>query len=146
MTPELRRNLQRLLSPRHVALIGGTDAAVAAAECARIGFEGPVWPVNPTRDEIGGHTCFASVEDLPEAPDAVFLAVPRRAAIDVLHQLSAKGAGGVVCYTAGFREMGDEGTALEAELIEAAGDMALVGPNCYGLINYLDKVALWPFA
>lgn len=146
MTPDLRRNLERLLNPRHVALIGGRDAVAAAAECARIGYEGPVWPVNPGRDEIGGHACFASVEDLPEAPDAVFLAVPREAAADVLRQLSAKGAGGVVCYTAGFREMGEEGAALEAELIKAAGDMALVGPNCYGLINYLGKVALWPFA
>ncbi len=146
MTPERRRNLQRLLNPRHVALVGGGDAVAAATECARIGFEGPVWPVNPGRDEIGGHACFASVDDLPEAPDAVFLAVPRAAAIDVLRQLSAKGAGGVVCYTAGFREMGEDGAALEVDLVEAAGDMALVGPNCYGLINYLGKVALWPFA
>ena len=146
MTPERLRNLQRLLRPRHVALIGGSDADAAATECARIGFQGPVWPVNPKRDQIGGHACFASVDDLPEPPDAVFLAVPRKAAIDVLRQLTDKGAGGVVCYTAGFREMGEEGAALEAELIEAAGDMALVGPNCYGLINYLGKVALWPFA
>ncbi len=146
MTPELRRNLQRLLNPRHVALIGGSDAVTVAGECARIGFSGPVWPVNPKRSEIGGHTCFASIKELPEAPDAVFLAVPRAAAIEALRQLSAKGAGGVVCYTAGFAEMGSEGEALQDELIAAAGEMALVGPNCYGLINYLDKVALWPFA
>lgn len=146
MSPERRRNLQRLLKPRHIALVGGTDAVTVAGECARIGFEGPVSPVNPKRAEIGGHKCYASIDDLPEAPDAVFLAVPREPAIEVLRQLSARGAGGAVCYTAGFGEMGDEGAAMEAELVEAAGDMALVGPNCYGLINYLDKVALWPFA
>ncbi len=146
MTPRRRANLQRLLKPRHVALIGGADAVIVAGECARIGFEGPVWPVNPRREEIGGHPCFRSVEELPEPPDAVFLAVPREAAIAALDQLRSIGAGGAVCYTAGFRETGEEGAVAEARLIESAGDMALVGPNCYGVINYVDRVALWPFA
>ncbi len=146
MTPERRRNLQRLLKPRHVALIGGTDAVTVAGECARIGYDGPIWPVNPKRDEIAGHRCYGSIDDLPEAPDAVFLAIPREPAIEAVRKLAARGAGGVVCYTAGFGEMGDEGAGLEAGLVEAAGDMALVGPNCYGLINYIDQNALWPFA
>ncbi|NNE21605.1 MAG: CoA-binding protein, partial [Rhizobiales bacterium] len=130
MTPARRQNLERLLKPRHVALIGGRDAEVVAGECARIGYPGPVWPVNPRRDEIGGHKCFAAIEDLPEAPDAVFLAIPVEAAIDAIARLRAIGAGGIVCYTAGFGEVGDD--EAEAALIEAAGDMALVGPNCYG--------------
>ncbi len=146
MTPGRRANLQRLLKPRHVALIGGADAVTVAGECARIGFEGPVWPVNPRREEIGGHPCFRSLEDLPEPPDAAFLAVPREPAIAALDQLRSMGAGGVVCYTAGFRETGEEGAAAEARLIESAGELALVGPNCYGVINYVDRVALWPFA
>lgn len=146
MTPLRRANLARLLKPRHVAVIGGRDAEVVATECARIGFTGPFWPVNPKRSQIGGHRCFATVEDLPEAPDAVFLAVPREAAIGTLEKLSAMGAGGVVCYTAGFGETGEDGAAAEARLIAAAGDLALIGPNCYGLINYVDRVALWPFA
>ena len=61
-------------------------------------------------------------------------------------ELARMGAGGIVCYTAGFREAGAAGADLERRLIEAAGDMALIGPNCYGLINYLDGAALWPFA
>jgi acyl-CoA synthetase (NDP forming) len=146
MTPGRRANLARLLKPRHVAVIGGRDAEVVATECARIGFAGPFWPVNPKRGQIGGHRCFAAVEDLPEAPDAVFLAVPREAAIGTLEKLSAMGAGGVVCYTAGFGETGEDGAAAEARLVAAAGDLALIGPNCYGLINYVDRVALWPFA
>ncbi len=146
MTPNRRDKLQRLLRPRHIALIGGSDAVTVAGECARIGFEGPVWPVNPKRDEIGGHPCFASIGDLPEPPDAVFLAVNRDAALDAIARLAAIGAGGVVCYTAGFAEIGGEGAEAEAQLIEAAGDLALIGPNCYGLLNYIDKVALWPFA
>jgi acyl-CoA synthetase (NDP forming) len=102
--------------------------------------------VNPKRETLGGYPCFASVADLPEAPDATFLAVPAPAAIATTAQLAARGAGGIVCYTAGFREAGAEGQVLEAALIEAAGDLALVGPNCYGVINYLDRAALWPFA
>ena len=146
MTPARRDNLERLLRPRHVALIGGRDAEVVAGECARIGFKGPVWPVNPKRDEIGGHACFQRIEDLPEPPDAAFIAVPVDAAVDAVRRLNDYGAGGAVCYTAGFGELGGEGAEAERALIAAAGDMALVGPNCYGLINYLDRVALWPFA
>ena len=146
MTPARRRNLRRLLKPRHVAVVGGREAETVAGECARIGYRGPVWPVNPRRETIGGHRCFRSVERLPEAPDAAFVAVPREAAVDTVARLAAMGAGGVVCHTAGFAEIGGEGARLEAALVEAAGDMALVGPNCYGFINYLDRAALWPFA
>ena len=146
MTSLRHQNLSRLLSPRHIAFIGGRDAEVAINEAKRIGFTGQIWPVNPKRETLGGHPCFASVADLPEAPDATFLAVPAPAAITTVAQLAARGAGGIVCYTAGFREAGAEGQVLEAALIEAAGDLALVGPNCYGVINYLDRAALWPFA
>ena len=53
------------------------------------------------------------------------------------------GAGGVVCFSAGFKETGD--VAVEQDLIDAVGDMALIGPNCYGFINYIDNAALWSF-
>ena len=146
MNPARRRNLRRLLKPRHVAVIGGREAETVAGECARIGYRGPVWPVNPRRESIGGHWCFRAVEDLPQAPDAAFVAVPREAAIDTVARLAAMGAGGAVCHTAGFAETGAEGARLEAALVAAAGDLALIGPNCYGVINYLDRAALWPFA
>lgn len=146
MTPAQRDNLRRLMSPRHIAFVGGRDCVTAIGEAERRGFKGAIWPVNPSRNDIAGHPCFASIDALPEAPDAVFLAVPAVAAIDVTRALAARGAGGIVCYTAGFREAGDEGAALEAALVGAAGDMALIGPNCYGAINYLSGTALWPFA
>ena len=146
MTPKQRANLDRLLKPRHIALIGGRDAEVAAGECARIGFEGEIWPVNPRRDEIAGHPCFRAIAELPAAPDAAFVAVPRDAAVETVRGLAAMGAGGVVCYTAGFGETGPEGAEAERALVEAAGDLALVGPNCYGVLNYIDRSALWPFA
>ncbi len=146
MTPKRRANLDRLLAPRHIAFIGGRDAAVAIGEAERAGYRGAIWPVNPNRETLKGHRCFASLGDLPEAPDAVFLAIPAPAAIEAIAALAAMGAGGVACYTAGFREAGAEGAALERQLIEATGEMALIGPNCYGMINYIDRAALWPFA
>lgn len=146
MTLAQRENLRRLLSPRHIAFVGGRDCLTAIGEAERRGFKGKVWPVNPSRPTMGGHGCFASVADLPEAPDAVFLAVPAAAAIEVTRVLAQRGAGGIVCYTAGFREAGGEGAAMEVALVEAAGEMALIGPNCYGAINYLSNTALWPFA
>lgn len=146
MTPRQRRNFERLLRPRQIAFVGGTDAAVAIGEAKRRGFAGEIWPVNPKRAELAGVFCYATLEDLPGVPDAVFLAVPANAAIDVVAKLSQMGTGGVVCYAAGFREAGGKGKAREAALLNAVGDMALIGPNCYGMINYLDDVALWPFA
>ena len=145
MNQTQRNNLERLLNPRHLAVIGGRDAEAVVRECKRIGFTGKLWPVNPKREKIGGFKCFSSVEDLPEAPDAVYLAIPREAAVSTVKQLEKMGAGGAVCYTAGFSEIGEEGAELEKELVSASGDLALVGPNCYGVINYVDKVALWPF-
>ena len=140
----LRDNLKRLLSPRHIAFIGGSDADFSARQCAAQ-FAGPVWGVNPKRDRLGGQPCYPSIDDLPEAPDAVFLATPRAAATETVRGLSRRGAGGVACFTAGYGELGEKGQQAEAELIAAAGDMALVGPNCYGVINFTNGAVLWPF-
>ena len=102
-------NLRRLLQPRHIAFIGGNDADFSARQCAAQ-FDGPVWGVNPSRDTLGGVRCFRSVEELPAAPDAVFLATPRAASADIVKQLADFGAGGVACFTAGYGELG-KGTA-----------------------------------
>jgi acetate---CoA ligase (ADP-forming) len=145
LSAERRRNLGRLFAPRHIAFIGGNEAAEAARQCRKIGFSGPMWAVNPKRPDLAGLPCYASVEDLPDAPDAAFLAVPAPLTVRTLATLARRGAGGVVCYAAGFKEIGPEGGALERALIEAAGPMAVVGPNCYGLLNYVQGVALWPY-
>ena len=136
--------LRRLFSPRHIAVFGGASAQEVVRQCQALGFGGQIWPVHPTRKEMEGLACFASVHDLPEAPDASFVAVPRQATVDIVRQLAARGAGGAICYASGFAEVGGDGVALQAALVEAAGGMALIGPNCYGMLNYLDGVALWP--
>ena len=76
MTPSQKKNLQRLLAPRHIAFIGGSEALYASRQCAAGGFSGQIWGVNPKRRKLDEHPCFASVDDLPEAPDAAFVAVP----------------------------------------------------------------------
>jgi acyl-CoA synthetase (NDP forming) len=137
-------NLRRLLAPRHIAVIGGREAAEVVRQCRRIGFPGVLWPVHPYRDTIEGLPCFRDVDALPEAPDAGFVAVPRETTVDVVAALARRGAGGAVCYASGFSEVGPEGRALQRRLVEAAGEMAIIGPNCYGVLNYLDGAALWP--
>lgn len=139
-----QQNLRRLLAPRHIAVFGGDAAAEAIRQCRRVGFAGPIWPVHPRRTSIEGLPCHRSAAELPEAPDAAFVAVPREAAIDVVADLAARGAGGVVCHASGFAEHGLGGAALQQSLVDAAAGMALIGPNCIGLLNYLDGAALWP--
>ena len=141
---DARSRLARLLAPRSIAVIGGREAEEVAQQCDRIGFSGDIWPVNPRRAEIAGRACFASVAELPRAPDAAFVAAPREAAIATVGELAECGANGAVVYASGFSEAGAEGTALERKLVAASGGMALIGPNCYGALNYLDGVALWP--
>lgn len=146
MTPVQKDNFERLIKPRHIAFVGGVDAEIAIGEAKRAGFKGSIWPVNPQRKQLGGYKCFQTLEDLPSAPDAVYLAIPRDHALNAIKDLAKLGAGGIVCYTAGFGEADPKGQEAENLLAEYAGDMALVGPNCYGIINYIDRVALWPFA
>ena len=138
----MKRDLHRLLRPRSIAVLGAVWAENVIAQCRAIGFAGPVWPVHPTKPMIGGLPAHASLADLPEAPDATFIGVNRHATVAVVRELSAMGAGGAVCFASGWTEAGEP--QLQADLVAAAGDMAILGPNCYGVINYLDGALLWP--
>ncbi len=144
----MTRDLTRLIRPKSIAVVGGgVWCASVIEQCRRMGFDGPVWPVHPKRAEIQGLPTYASVADLPHVPDATFIGVNRSATIDTVQALSTMGAGGAVCFASGFREaqaeMGD-GDALQDRLLAAAGAMPIIGPNCYGFINYLDGALLWP--
>ncbi|MGL5008275.1 MAG: acetate--CoA ligase family protein [Paracoccaceae bacterium] len=134
--------LNRLLRPRHIAVLGAGWAVNVIDQCRRMGFAGPVWPVHPTKAEVGGARAYASLADLPEAPDAVFIGVNRHATVGVVAELAAMGAGGAICFASGWTEAGEPG--LQAALVAAAGEMPILGPNCYGVINYLDGALLWP--
>ncbi len=133
-----------LVRPRSIATFGGEAAAEVIRQCRRMGYAGRIHPVHPHRAEIEGIPCHARLADLPEVPDAAFVGVNRIASVAVVRELAARGAGGAVCFASGFRESGDAGAELQAELVAAAGDMPVLGPNTYGLINYLDGALLWP--
>jgi acyl-CoA synthetase (NDP forming) len=138
-------DLNRLLAPRSIALIGGTWADYAAAASRAIGFDGALWRVHPTRESTAAQHYFRSVEELPRAPDAAFVAAPAREVPGIAAALARGGAGGFVCFAAGFSEIATpEGERLTRELLVAAADLPFFGPNCYGLINFLDGAALWP--
>ncbi|WFU11371.1 acetate--CoA ligase family protein (plasmid) [Rhizobium sp. CB3090] len=142
-----QRPLDRLIRPQTIAVFGGREARRVIEQCDRMGFAGDIWPVHPTLDTVLGRRCYRSVEDLPAAPDAAFVGVNRMLTIDIVRALSARGAGGAVCYASGFSEAVAElsdGAALQEALVSAAGDMPIVGPNCYGVINGLDGALLWP--
>jgi len=136
--------LRRLLQPKTVAVFGGNSAVKVVRQLQAIGFAGEIWAVSPTRSEIGGVRCVNSISELAGVPDASFVAAPPQASLQIIAELAALGAPGAVCFAAGFAEAGTEGEALQAQLREAAGDMAIIGPNCHGFVNYLDGVALWP--
>jgi len=142
--PSTAHALQRLLRPRSIALVGGAACAEVMRQCRRVGFAGTLWPIHPGRDELEGVRTYRSVADLPEPPDAAFVAVNRHATVEAVRALAARGSGGAVCYASGFAEIGVSGERLQSELLAAAANMPLIGPNCHGLINYLDGVALWP--
>ena len=141
-------SLDRLIRPKSIAVIGGGAwCANVIEQCQSIGFDGPIWPVHQTKPEMGGLPAFTSLSALPGVPDAVFIGVNRHVTVDVVKQLSNMGAGGAVCFASGFAEAQTElndGTDLQVQLLQAAGDMPIFGPNCYGYINAIGRAALWP--
>ena len=136
--------LQRLLKPRHIAFIGGNNLEDAIRSTEAIGFAGEIWVVNPKYERIAGRRCHARIADLPAPPDAAFVAINSQLTVEAVGQLAQAGAGGAICYAAGFAEMDEAGRRLQQQLVAAAGSMPLVGPNCYGVLNYLDGAAMWP--
>lgn len=144
----MTRDLSRLLKPKSIAVVGGGFwGRNIVRECLKIGFSGEIWPIHPKADEVGGLPAFKSLAELPAAPDATFIGVNREATIDVVATLAQMRAGGAVCFASGFLESEAEsgnGAELQSKLLQAAGQMPIIGPNCYGFLNYLDGAALWP--
>ncbi|MEP2574227.1 MAG: acetate--CoA ligase family protein [Nitratireductor sp.] len=143
-----RRDFSRLLRPRSIAVIGGGFfGSNVVRQSLKMGFAGDIWPVHPVKKAVEGVPAFASVADLPGAPDAAFIGVNRHLTVEMVGALAARRTGGAVCFASGFLEAGAEdadGARLQEALIAAAGAMPIIGPNCYGLINYADGALLWP--
>lgn len=135
-------SLTPLLQPRSVAVVG------ASADATRIGgrpvsymlrgeFQGRVMPVNPKRSEIQGLPAYASIDDLPEAPDASVVAVPAAQVVDTVDALGRRGGRSAIIFSSGFSEVGAQGEALQQQLLATARrhGMRLLGPNTAGAFN-----------
>jgi len=139
--------LDRLIRPQSIAVFGGSWAHSVIEQCVKMGYTGKLWPVHPTHKSVAGFDCYASIDALPSPPDVSFLGVNRNVTIELVEQLASIGAGGAVCFAAGFSEAIEEDAyaeQLQEALLHAAGDMPILGPNCYGFINCLDRALLWP--
>ncbi len=136
-------NLSRLLRPKSIAIFGGAWAANVVEQLLKAGFEGEIWPVHPKREAVHGVTAYPSLDALPAVPDAAWIGVNRDATLDLVRGLQERGAGGAVCFASGFGET-EDGADRNTALLDAAADMPIIGPNCYGALNYLDGATLWP--
>jgi acetyl-CoA synthetase len=141
--------LDRLLRPASIAVVGATErpgsyGGEALLNLERVGYRGRVYAVNPSRSSVHGRDCHPSLDALPEAPDAVVVAIPAAAAPRVVEQAGALGCGGAVVFAAGFAEAASS-AALQDELAAAARRHALpvCGPNGNGIVSLADRVALW---
>jgi acetyltransferase len=128
------RNLNHLLAPQSVALIGASTrpnsvGATVARNLLAGGLPGPVWLVNPKHPEIAGVRCYPSIAALPEAPDLAVICTPPTTVVGLLEELGQRGTHAAVVITAGPRELDDAIFAAAQRY-----DMRLLGPNCLGVI------------
>ncbi len=136
-----KRDIEGLLNPRNVALVGASDrdghwSRRVWDNLRRFRFNGGVFPINPNRADVWGRPCFASVETLPEPPDHLAIFTPADTALDLLRRGAAAGARSATIYAAGFGEGGSRDRAgLARELRAFLNDSGLtaVGPNCMGV-------------
>lgn len=139
-----------LMCPRVVAVVGAsrrTDALGRAVieNLHRLQFQGRVYPVNPHYDEVEGHTCYPSLETLPEKPDAVFVALPAPLGGAVVDEAGKLGVRAAYVNANGYADGGPEGQELQKELVNIAEThgMVVCGPNNTGILNFRDHVAMW---
>ncbi len=142
-------SIRRLLAPRSLAVVGASSdpAAIGGAPLVlleRFGYAGEIHLVSRSRTEIGGRPCVASLDDLPEGVDAAIFAIPQAGVHDALAAAARRGIGGVIAFSSGYGEVGEDGLRAQLALAELARahDVALAGPNCLGLVNFVDGVPL----
>ena len=141
--------MERLLKPGSIAIVGasptpGALGASVLANLERADYAGVIHLVNPRRSEINGRACVASVADLPRGIDCAILAIPRAGVIDALRACGEQGVGSAVIFSAGFAEDGEAGRAAQEEIGAIARQYGMIveGPNCLGLVNYVDNIPL----
>ena len=138
----LKPDLSAFFQARSVALVGASErtgslGTVLYANLTGAGFAGPVYPVNPRYEEIAGARCYPSLTDIGEPVDLAVVVTPAAAVPDVLTDCGRSGISSAVVISAGFREAGAEGRALEARALDVArhNGIRFIGPNCLGIMR-----------
>ena len=137
----------RLLEPRSVAIVGASSDATKTAGrpvayLRKHGFAGDIYPVNPKLDAIGDLPCFPDVAALPAVPDVGIVLLGAERAHLAVRDLAARGCGAAIVLASGYAEAGDAGAERQAQLLQAAGPMRLLGPNTIGLVNLTQGIVL----
>ncbi|MBI4294710.1 MAG: CoA-binding protein [Chloroflexi bacterium] len=141
MAEQRRGDLDYIFYPRSVAVAGASpdptkQGFIYAEGLIRLGFKGPIYPINPKGGELLGLKVYASLRDVPGPVDYVISCIPAQQAIQLLHDCVAVGVKVIQLFTSGFSETGEEaGVRLETELVELArrGGVRIIGPNCMGI-------------
>ncbi len=143
--PDSRRqslNIDAFFEAQSVVLVGASEregslGTAILDNLTTAGFHGPIHAVNPRHDTVRGRPCVASVRDIEEPVDLAVVATPAAAVPGVLEDCGARGIGAAVILSAGFREAGDEGKALEQATLDAARrhGIRFLGPNCLGVMR-----------
>ncbi len=137
-------DLNKLFRPKKLAIIGGYWADFVFDENIKIGFKGKIWHINPKRSSSKKKKYYKSLADLPSIPDCVYIAVSNNLTIKLMKDISDMGAGGAVCLASRFSELNTlEGKEKTKKLLANSGKTPFLGPNCYGFINYFDRVSVW---
>jgi len=135
-------NLERIFNPARVAVVGASDTPGSVGHSLmrnliQLGFEGKVYPINITKKEILGIRAYQRVDQLPERVDLAIIATPAKTVPDVLEQCGKAGIVGIIIISAGFKEIGPEGRALEEQIqvVRRKYNLRIIGPNCLGIIR-----------
>ncbi len=134
--------LHAIFHPQSVAIIGATEREGSVGRTILWNlishpFGGTVYPINPKRRNVLGIHAYATIADVPEPVDLAIIITPAKTVPSLVKECAAAGVKGAIVISAGFRETGAEGLALEKEVVAAAGKMRIIGPNCLGLMNPL---------
>lgn len=146
-------NLNKLLKPTSVAVIGASEKEGFGGDVCRnilsyVEDRSHVYFIHPKRDSVFGVPCYKSISDVPENVDLMVICTSQKTVIPLLQEGAKKGVGGAVVFASGYGEVGTaEGKQNEAELIAVAKelDIAVMGPNCAGFVNYIDNVQAFAF-
>lgn len=143
MASPIDPRLQQAFAPRRIAVVGATEDRNKVGGrplhyLQRFGFQGAVYPINPTRATVQGLAAYVSLADLPEAPDVAIVAVGQEAVAGVVEQCAARGVATAIVMSSGFAETGGDGVARQQALVAQARRLGirLVGPNAQGVANF----------